>query len=474
MNDLLRRSPFRTLIAPVTLLFVSLCFVGCSDERAATDAELSSGLSGVLPSSSAQAPNGSSGSGSTTHDGAVRPALPTAADLAGDSRSVASTDQTSRQFFATRQTDLPVPGRTAANETISTDDGRLSHRRGARLYRAGDVTEGDLLSFNARLTNSGSAPLRIENIEGECECIEALCFRLDGDRRGAPLVPGQDVAPGEDFEIQVHLDTTDRFGQLQLEGLLEYRGAKAPLKFGVLTNIRPVYVIEPAEAFVPKNVLLGHAHEVEARITSPVAPWFKLVLDKKRLPPHLRLEIEPLEPNEEGYARAWRAHFKVLASAPDAAGLQTSPVVFEVIAAPSPGEELPFSMLRTVSVGHRSRLPVEALQIGGQGGAILDFGRMKPGETVERRLRLRVNDSEFALPAELPVVPRGAYTIGARVLEASAVAAHSETHTSGAREVVATFTAPTDAQGPVRGQLVVEIGHPRQSSVLVTFTALVR
>jgi hypothetical protein len=419
-------------------------------------------------------PDAASGAGAASHDDTRRPALPTIEDLADEGRPVPSFDATARQFFGSRHGDLPVPSRAAANETISTEDGSITHGRGVRLHRAGDVTEGDLVSFSARLTNSGSTPLRIERIEGECECVEALCFRLDGDRRGAPLVPGQDVAPGEDFEVQVHLDTTDRFGQLQLEGILDYRGAKAPLKFGILSNIRPVYVIEPAEAFVPKNVLLGHAHEIEARITSPVAPWFKLVLQDERLPPHLELEVEPLEPNEEGYARAWRAHYKVLASAPDAAGLETHPVVFEVIAPPPAGEALPFSLIRTVGIGHRSRLPVEALQIGGQGGAILDFGRMKPGATVERRLRLRVNDGDFELPAELPVVPRGAFTIGSRVLAASTVAARIETLANGARDVVATFTAPTDIQGPVRGQLIVEIGHPRQSGVLVTFTALVR
>lgn len=453
----------------VVLLLTALTCGSCGDEHAASDAELQSSLSGALPMGTAD-----TAESARAETERMRPALPTIEDLAGDGPAAQHFDATTRQFFGSRHGDLPVPPRSAPNETITTEDGRISHRRGARLHRPGDVTEGDLLSFSARLTNSGSTPLRIERIEGECECVEALCFRLNGDTRGAPLLPGQDVAPGEDFEVQVHLDTTDRFGQLQLEGILDYRGAKAPLKFGILSNIRPVYVIEPAEALVPKSVLLGDEYSVEARITSPVAPLFKLVLEKKRLPPFLKLDVEPIEPNADGYASAWRARYRVLADAPDAAGLETHPVVFEVVAPPPPGDELPYSLLRTVKVGHRSQLPVEALQVDGQGGAMFDFGRVAPGATVERRLRLRVNDRDFELPAEPTVVPRGAYTIGSRVLDETAVVTRVETLANGTREVVATFTAPAEHKGPVRGQLIVEIGHPRQNGVLTTFTALVR
>lgn len=463
------RSRRRSVPTAAALIFAALSCSSCGHDEAASDAELQSALSGSLPTTRSESTEVAPDPGERT-----RPALPTADDLAGDSQAGQQFDATTQRFFGGRFGDLPVPARWTANETITTEDGRITHRRGARLFRPGDVTEGDLVSFSARLANSGSTPLRIERVEGECECVEALCFRLEGDSRGAPLLPGQDVAPGEEFEVQVHLDTTDRFGQLQLEGILDYRGAKAPLKFGVLANIRPVYVIEPAEALVPKSVLLGDEYSVEARITSPVAPLFKLVLEKKRLPPYLKLDVEPIEPNADGYARAWLARYRVLAEAPDAAGLETHPVVFEVVAPPPPGEELSFSLLRTVGIGHRSQLPVEALQVDGQGGAMFDFGRVAPGSTVERRLRLRVNDRDFALPEEIAVVARGTYTIGAHVLPETAIATRVETLANGAREVVATFTVPADLKGPVRGQLIVEIGHPRQNGVLTTFTALVR
>ena len=112
--------------------------------------------------------------------------------------------------------DLPVPAPLPERGLLRTADGLLEHGPGARLLRAGQVIEGDVVRFSSRLRNASAAALRLQRIEGECECVEVFCYRLDGDRRSAELWPGDDVAAGWEFEVQVHLDTTGRSGELQL------------------------------------------------------------------------------------------------------------------------------------------------------------------------------------------------------------------------------------------------------------------
>jgi hypothetical protein len=420
--------------------------------------------------------------GGQTREGAHTLRLPTAADLAGgepiDLDGNARLDPTTRQLVGARRSELLVPPPIDAAARVVTDDGLLAHNRGARLHKAGAVTEGDQVAFSTRLVNAGPRALRVQRIEGECECVEASCYRLVGGERGEELRPGENVAPGEEFEMQVHLDTTDRTGLLQLEGILDYAGSAAPLKFAILADIRPVYLIEPESALQPKRVLLGRPFTARAHVSSPIAPRFKLALDRRSLPGHLTLDVQAIEPDADGFASSWFVDYAITAEAPDAAGLVTHPVVFEVVAAPAPGETLPVSFLRTVPVGYRTLLPVEL--VGGAGPTAgvptqaLDFGRLAPGANVERRLRVRVNEPGFEPAAEPSITLEGRATVGAEILPVEAVVVALEAVGEGRRELVARFTAPTGVTGPMRAQFRVDFGHPKQKPLLVTLTGMVR
>jgi hypothetical protein len=379
--------------------------------------------------------------------------------------------------------DLPVPAPLPERGLLRTADGLLEHGPGARLLRAGQVIEGDVVRFSSRLRNASAAALRLQRIEGECECVEVFCYRLDGDRRSAELWPGDDVAAGGEFEVQVHLDTTGRSGELQLEGILAYAGGARPLKFGILTEVLGIYALDPPTGLIAENVLLGTPSVQRVRLTSPIAPRFKLSCDTAALHGYLAFDAHPVDVDARGYATAYDCVFKVSAAAPDSPLVRLRSVRFDVEAAPTIEQPLPLTYSRSVDVGYRTQLPVEFVQVlrqesGEQSiapGSAIYFGIVPAGETVERALVLRVRDGEWD-SAEDPVVTLvGTSLLGSSSLPAGSLTWAWERTNRGARRLVVTLENPDDgALGPLKAQLEVVLGHPQVPTLSVGLGGILR
>jgi|GEM_PF-4336802 len=381
---------------------------------------------------------------------------------------------------------LPVPPPLPVRDLVRTADGLLAHARGARLHRAQGVVEGDQVQFSARLRNVSGEPLRLTRIEGECKCIDARGYLLDGDARARELWPGDEVPTDAEFEVLVHLDTTDRTGELQLEGILDYRGAAAPLKFGVLTDVAAVYRFRPPHA-LQAGVVLGQPHESRVHVTSPLAERFRLEVDTASLPRHLSLVFRPLEPDADGYAAAWVGTFRVAADAPDQALLRTRELPISITAAPSGPEAPPVTYPRTIEVGYRTSLPVEFVQSieGPNGrprlvsGSAVAFGVLEAGDTAERVVTLVAHDGwvpQGAIEVELRDVVRvSRERLPEGALTAAWVEPNAENGAAGAHRLRIRLTnADDELAGPMNAQFVVRVGHPDVPELFVNVSALLR
>lgn len=379
--------------------------------------------------------------------------------------------------------DLPVPGALPERGRLRTADGLLEHAPGARLHRAGSVIEGDVVRFSSRLRNGSDAALRLQRIEGECECVEVLCYRLDGDQRIGELWPGDDVAAGGEFELQVHLDTSGRFGELQLEGILAYAGGARPLKFGILTEVLGIYALDPPMGLVAEDVLLGTPSVQRVRITSPISPRFKLSCDVSTLPGYLDFDVQPVSVDGRGYASSYDCTFRVGGGAPDAPLVRLHTVRFDVEAAPTVDEPLPLTYSRDIEIGYRTQLPVEFVQFLRQddgeqriaSGASIYFGIVPAGATVERALILRVRDGEWDCEEDPKVTLVGTSMLGSRTMPEGTLTWAWERTNRGARRLVVTLSNPDDgALGPLKAQIKVALGHPQVPTLSVGVGGILR
>lgn len=393
----------------------------------------------------------------------------------GDSTSVSDGTRVGADALGV---ELPVPPPLADGELVRTADGLLAHARGARLHRASGVIEGDQVRFSARLRNISGRALRLTRVEGECKCIDARGYLLEGARRVGELWAGDDVPAGAEFEVLVHLDTTDRTGELQLEGILDYRGAAAPLKFAIATDIAAIYTFRPALG-LQAGVVLGQPHETMIRVGSQVAERFKLEADTGNLPRHVALEFRAVKPNAAGYAREWIGTYRISANAPDRALLRTHEVQLTVTAEPTADEPVPVSYLRSVDVGYRTSLPVEFVQRieapNGRkrlvSGSAVAFGVMEPGALDERRVTLAIRDDWEPVEGDLEVELRDVVRVSTERLPEGALTARWE---AGRQLVLRLENADDGIAGPMNAQFVVRLGHPDVPTLLVNVSALLR
>lgn len=437
------------------------------------------------PEGGASGAAGTSGSASAPHDDGSVPSahFDLAAALGDEARGARASggvpfvDDVDADGFGVV---VPVPPLLPPTGVVRTADGLLAHARGARLHRARDVVEGDQVRFSVRLRTLSRGPLRLTRIEGECKCIDARGYLLDGMQRMAELWPGDEVPAGADFEILVHLDTSDRPGDLQLEGILDYRGAAEPLKFAIAADVKPVYVVAPARALVPA-VMLGQRHESSVRLTSPLAERFRLELDDSALPPHVRIVPRPVDADDAGFARRYVLDLHIGANAPDAALPRTHSVPISVVTAPGPDQSLALSYPRTLEVGYRTELPVQFVQriAGAEGGpklvsgSALAFGILEPGATQERRVTLAVRDDWTPEHAPKAFLVEGA-SVGRTPLPEGSLE-WTWTQERGTYHLDVRLTNPDDGvAGPTRGQIQVRVGHPDVPSLRISLSALLR
>ncbi|MEZ5978045.1 MAG: DUF1573 domain-containing protein [Planctomycetota bacterium] len=377
------------------------------------------------------------------------------------------------------RTELPVPpALPGARELERTEDGLLEFERGARTYKAGRFVEGEPINSTRRIRNGSRRSVRITRLEGSCHCVDVACFRLRGDERGAQFFPGDSVAPGEELEVQVQLDTTGRSGPLQLDGIVDYVGATRPLKFTIVTNVQPIFTVEPPLGLQVQDAVLGSRAQGRARITTPLAERFRAVIDDSSLPRHVRLVSRPVDPDADGFAKSYDVRVEILGTAPRVLTLQLYHVPIEITTADEPDGGGSHTWIRSLELGYATQLPVGIAMVqpdGSQRALASVFLPATPaGERVVRRYRF-VHRDDWVPQGPFTVTLEDGAKIGPQDLPPLWLTWRVEAQEDGARDLVVDFEPSADGPtGPVRGAFVVELGHPSLPELRLPFSALVR
>jgi hypothetical protein len=107
-----------------------------------------------------------------------------------------------------KQTDTtaPVESRAVASDQPSSDTLTVNSQDAPLMtfteteYDFGNIKEGDVIKHTFKFTNTGKAPLVIENATAPCGCT-------------VPSWPKEPIAPGATGEINVQFNSTGKVGQ---------------------------------------------------------------------------------------------------------------------------------------------------------------------------------------------------------------------------------------------------------------------
>ena len=96
-----------------------------------------------------------------------------------------------------------------------------------KIHRFGKVIEGEQLQYNYQFTNNGDAPLVFLKYEVACPCTIAI-------------MPEAPILPGEDSNILLKFDTTDKIGYQDRTVKIYSNASESPHEIRFTVNVKNV------------------------------------------------------------------------------------------------------------------------------------------------------------------------------------------------------------------------------------------
>lgn len=343
---------------------------------------------------------------------------------------------------------------------------------GSAEHDFGDMTQGDVSDFAFSLRVEGEEPLTISELKKSCGCTraEAMIVQPDGSKRLYSM--GLPIDPGSVIEIQTSIDTKGKRNRFQSNVTVISTDPAGPLRLQLKAQVKTFLDIEadgkpqPTINFgqaTTKSVLQG-----EMRITSGIADRFRVSLPQT-LPEELKVDLVPLDPDENGLAPEWLAKVTLGPGIPERPGnnYRLNFVSDQVVEGATPG---PNGEPQMHSVTGYVLVQVQGLVTFKPN--YISFGRMVAGESAERVLDIHNSDPDFDLP--LPVLTLGGLAPGSTFEHADKTELRVDTIEAGRHyRIVMGLKAPEGFTGALRGRIGVKLGHPDKDSQDISFTALV-
>lgn len=165
----------------------------------------------------------------------------------------------------------------------------------------GEVWEGSVLEHDFLLT--AETPLAFSAVNRSCGCTRADLWRGAGDER-RPYVFGDRLEVGETLTLEAAFETLGRPGTQHktLDLLGDWPGGRLQVSLDAV--VVSYLTSDPVEVAIPNSVL-GETREARAELRAVDGRAFDARLDRTGVPPGLRLELRPLEPDADGRATSW-------------------------------------------------------------------------------------------------------------------------------------------------------------------------
>lgn len=296
-----------------------------------------------------------------------------------------------------RQT-VPANGLQPASVSLK---GALELEHGEQLWDFGAVRQGESREHIFELISSGQEPLIITGVKPSCGCTKADVSLLDENGAATPYEKNSEIPVGTRFQLLVEVATDGKpAGPFAAQVSLYANSPGSPMNLRLEAEIEPILVVEPSPTVYFGRITTADEMEEEILISAKRGESFGLSLKEESFAPfseYLSVETEAVEPDAEGRAAQYKVKVKIGPNTP--LGMRNCPLRFDT--------DIPVANPRYPSEDgtqtfHIVQVNVQA-QVTGMvhaDPAFISFGLVRPGEVVERQVRIECHD-DFQLSTDM-------------------------------------------------------------------------
>ncbi len=367
-------------------------------------------------------------------------------------------------------------GRGAVPRPPRNPNAKLEIEFGSDKHNFGQARQGDQLTHVFEMKSAGTEALVISQASPTCGCtLGEVKVKQPGDEVSKLYKFGDEIQPGAEIEIEATLDTTSKTNKTNVRiNVYSNDGTAGQNQLQLSANV------EPFINATPKFLQLGEIREgvsktasVDFRTSSGEA--IMLTQDETRpipLPQGLALDVEALNPNEEGKSNHWRATFTISdqsTAEPKGYMLRLNSDVAlpqsKATKVKKPGAVAVYQASTNINYRILGALSLQPQYVS--------LGLVRPGQPVVRNVRLTCHEPEFDLSnVSVEVTGEGATELAWADRFAATVKPVSG---SNAVDIELRLTGlPDDADGSFRGRVNIKTGHPSKPEEFFRFSGVCR
>ncbi|MEM9801325.1 MAG: DUF1573 domain-containing protein [Planctomycetota bacterium] len=370
----------------------------------------------------------------------------------------------------------------AAPRPPRNPNAKLEIEFGSDKHDFGRARQGDLLTHTFELKSSGTEPVVISQASPTCGCtLGEIKVKQPGAQMAELYTFGDPIAPGSEVELAATLDTTNKRNQTNVRiNVYSNDGKTGVTLLSLAANVEP-FIIATPQFLQLKDIREGTEKTGTIDIRTASGEPIMLTEDDTRpipVPEGLEVNLEAVNPGDDGRASMWRATFRVGADSPEGGksyALRLNSDVEMPISATKEAKakakaakvNVPTVYTVTANVNYRI---LGALSIQPQ---FVSLGLVRPGQSVVRNVRLTCHEEGFDLSgAKATIVGEGAQPLNWADRFSTTI---KPVGGSNAVDVELRLDGlPDEADGSFRGRVVIETGHPSKPEMFYRFSGVCR
>jgi len=335
----------------------------------------------------------------------------------------------------------------------------------------GKLRQGESASYDFAFLSKGEDPLVITGVKPSCGCTKAEIVILAEDGSKKTYIKGDPIPVGQKFLLESEISTDGKpAGPFNAQISLYGNDIRGTFNVRLTADIEPVLTIAPSPTIFFGHLTTADRAEETVTVTSTRGEPFFLTIGQETIQEPVKLDYSAKDPDAEGRSNQWTIK---VAFGPNAQiGMRTYPISFK--------SDIPIAHPKyPVKDGppptHSFLLNVQA-QVSGMVSAepsFLTFGMVRPGEPLERSLRIQCHD-EFKLRADMPSTLEGLQGQELPFKDAFAVVIEPDEDGKAANVKVQLKGMPPDTNGSFGGVLRLKVGHPFMDEVQIRFSGVCR
>jgi hypothetical protein len=352
--------------------------------------------------------------------------------------------------------------------------GRISLRDGApQTKEFGKLRQGDVGTYDFPFVSDGEEALIITGVKPSCGCTHADVMLVDDAGAKTAYVKGEPIPVGQKFVLETEINTEGRQGNFSPTVSIFANDARGTFNVRLSAEVEPVLKVTPSSTVYFGRITTADTAEQTVTVATSGGEPFLLSLNQEAVQEPLKLEYTAKNPDASGKATEWE--IKVSIGPNTEIGMRNYPLNFKsdlVIAHP----KYPDPEGKPQYHGFMMNVQAQVTGMVSADPAFITFGMVKPGEPVERALRIQCHDKDgnFVLANELPVIFEGLqgqefpwkdrFSTRVELLDGGKTADFK----------VRLDGLPADLNGSFGGVIKIKVGHPFMDELLVRFSGVCR